>query len=338
MPDHVPFVSIVIPTLNSASTLPACLDSIFSQEYPQDRVEVIVADGGSSDGTLSLAREAGCRVVDNPLRTGEAGKARGIAEAAGDVVALIDSDNILDGPGWLGQMTAPFSDPEIAGTEPIEFTYRRQDPALTRYCALLGMNDPLCYFLGNYDRISRLSGKWTALPVKASEKGGYIEVELEGSPIPTMGANGFMVRRALLEELGIGDYLFDIDVVAGLVERGHGRFAKVKTGIVHLYGKGLGTFARKQMRRVRDWSYFRSMGQRSYPWHLQDKSGVVKFVVYCVLVVPLIAQSLKGWSRKHDWAWALHPAACLITLCVYGYGYLEGLARPRQQERSGWRQ
>ncbi len=338
MPDHVPFVSIVIPTLNSSSTLPACLDSIFSQEYPADRLEVIVADGGSSDGTRTIAERAGCRVVDNPLKTGEAGKARGLAEAAGDVVALIDSDNILEGRGWLGVMTAPFSDPEVAGTEPIEFTYRRQDPALTRYCALLGMNDPLCYFLGNYDRMSRLSGTWTGLPVRAADRGAYLEVELEGGSIPTMGANGFMVRRGLLEELEVGDYLFDIDVVAGLVERGHRRFAKVKTGIVHLYGRGLGTFSRKQLRRIRDWSYFSSRGQRSYPWHRQGPSGVGRFIVYCLLLVPLLAQAVRGWLREPDPAWALHPPACLITLCVYAYGYLEGIVRPRQQERSGWRQ
>lgn len=338
MSDCVPFVSIVIPTLNSAATLVSCLDSIYSQGYPRDRFEVIIADGGSSDNTLAIAAERGCRIVDNPLKTGEAGKARGVAEATGDIVAFIDSDNILEGSGWLGVMTVPFADPEIAGCEPLDFTYRRQDPALTRYCALLGMNDPLCYFLGNYDRMSYLSGKWTGLPVKTKERDGYLEVELESGSIPTIGANGFLVRRNLLEELCIGDYLFDIDIVPGLVERGHSRFAKVKIGIVHIYGRGLGTFARKQMRRIRDWSYFRSMGERSYPWHRQGRSGMVKFVVYCVLVVPLVSQAFKGWSRKPDWAWALHPPACMITVCVYAYGFLEGLARPRQQERSRWKQ
>lgn len=338
MPDDGLFVSIIIPTLNSAATLTDCLSSIFSQDYPRDRFEVIIADGGSSDETLGIAGEKGCLVVDNPLMTGEAGKARGLKEASGEIVALIDSDNILDRRDWLKVMTAPFADPAVAGSEPIEFTYRRQDPPLTRYCALTGMNDPLCYFLGNYDRMSYLSGTWTGLPVEARDREGYLEVELDPRSVPTFGANGFMVRRRLLEEIGIGDYLFDVDVVPALVECGHRRYAKVKVGIVHIYGRGLGTFARKQMRRIRDWSYFRSKGDRAYRWNRQSKAGALKFAVYCILVLPLVGQALKGWARKPDWAWALHPPACMMTLGIYAFGFLEGLVRPRQQERSSWKQ
>jgi glycosyltransferase involved in cell wall biosynthesis len=332
------FVSIVIPTLNCADALATCLDSIFSQEYPRESMEVIVSDGGSTDDTVKIALDRGCRVVENPLRTGEAGKARGIAEASGEIIALIDSDNILEGSDWLKVMTAPFDDPEIAGSEPIEFTYRKEDPPLTRYCALLGMNDPLCYFLGNYDRLSRLSGTWTGLEIKTREKEGYLEVELEPGFTPTMGANGFMVRKDLLYELEAGEYFFDIDVVPKLVELGHQRYAKVRTGIVHIYGSGLGTLTRKQLRRVRDWSYFRSQGQRSYPWDRQKTSGLVRFLLYCVLVLPLVSQAIKGYRRVPDPAWALHPPACLITLGVYGYGILTGLLRPKQQDRSRWRQ
>ncbi|MDO8727305.1 MAG: hypothetical protein Q7J35_14640 [Candidatus Methanoperedens sp.] len=50
-------------------------------------------------------------------------------------------------------MTEPFQDREIAGTEPLYYNYRKEDGYITRYCAMLGMNDPLCLFLGNYDRI-----------------------------------------------------------------------------------------------------------------------------------------------------------------------------------------
>ncbi len=336
MPDP-PSVSFVVPTLNSAATISSCLDSIFSQEYDGE-VEVIIADGGSTDGTVEIAGRCGCRVVENNLKTGEAGKARGIREAKGEVVALVDSDNILDRPDWLVRMTAPFADPRIAGSEPIEFSYRTSDPPLTRYCALLGMNDPLCYFLGNYDRSSVLSGTWTGLPVEQTRRDGYLEIRLEPGRIPTIGANGFMVRRRLLDELGIGDYLFDIDLVPALVEHGHDRFAKVELGIVHLYGRGLGAFARKQLRRVRDWSYFRSRGERTYRWDRQNRWGILKFVLYGVLVIPLVGQAVKGWLRQPDWAWALHPPACMITLGVYSYGLLEGRLRPRLQERSRWRQ
>ena len=45
--DELPSVSIVIPTYNSAKVLGECLHSIVDQDYPKDKLEVIIADGGS---------------------------------------------------------------------------------------------------------------------------------------------------------------------------------------------------------------------------------------------------------------------------------------------------
>ncbi len=50
-----PFVSIVIPTLNSGKTLEECLSAIRAQEYPQDSYEIIIADAGSKDDTKKIA-------------------------------------------------------------------------------------------------------------------------------------------------------------------------------------------------------------------------------------------------------------------------------------------
>ncbi|MBN1288501.1 MAG: glycosyltransferase family 2 protein [Actinobacteria bacterium] len=332
-----PDISVVIPTLNAGKTLRRCLESIRSQDY-SGGIEIVIADGGSADNTLETAADFKCRVVDNPGKTGEAGKARGLKASTGDIVALIDSDNILPGPDWMSLMAAPFRDRAIAGSEPLRFEYRKGDPILTRYCALLGMNDPVCYFIGNYDRESVLSGTWTGMELETVDKGDYLEVILTPTEIPTIGANGFMVRRELLDSLGIGEYLFDIDVVHQLVEKGHIRFAKVKTGIVHLYGRGLGDFSRKQLRRVRDFSYFQDKGMRTYPWSRQKKTGLLKFIVYTMLVFPLACQAIKGCLHERDSAWLLHIPACVITLVVYAFGVIEGRVRPRQHTRNKWHQ
>jgi len=47
----------------------------------------------------------------NPLKTGEAGKAAGVKHAGGEIIALIDSDNILPERDWLVRMAALFYDP-----------------------------------------------------------------------------------------------------------------------------------------------------------------------------------------------------------------------------------
>ena len=105
-------VSVVIPTLNSGKTLEACLRAITMQTMPRDRYEIVMADAGSSDNTREIARACGVdKIVENPLKTGEAGKTAGIHAASGALIALVDSDNILPDPDWLTRMTAPFSDP-----------------------------------------------------------------------------------------------------------------------------------------------------------------------------------------------------------------------------------
>ena len=127
-------VSFVIPVLNSEKTLAECLEAIRAQTLPPGiEREIVVADADSSDSTLEIARAHGADVItDNPLKTGEAGKTAGIKAAHGDVIALVDSDNILPGPDWLARMTAPFADPDVVATEPIAYTARPRDPAPTR--------------------------------------------------------------------------------------------------------------------------------------------------------------------------------------------------------------
>jgi len=319
MPDSPPRVSVVIPTLNSAATLQACLRSITAQDMPRGRYEIVVADAGSSDDTRAIAVANGAdKVVENPLKTGEAGKTAGIQASSGELIALVDSDNILPGTDWLSRMTAPFADPDVVASEPIAFTVRAEDPALTRYFALLGMNDPLCLFTKNYDRLCGITGTWTGLDVPQADRGDYLELTLSEQALPTIGANGFVFRRSLLSHVAWTPYFFDIDVMHQAVSAGLVRVAKVKTGIVHLYCARLSDFARKQRRRIRDFLFFAQEKQRTYPWDRQRKSGVVLFSLSTLLVLPLIVQMLRGFLRKPDRAWLYHVPVCWITLWTYG--------------------
>jgi len=323
--------SFVIPTLNSAKTLEACLSAIFAQNVPRTDYEVVIADAGSADDTRAIAARMGAdAIVENPLKTGEAGKAAGIQAASGDVIALVDSDNILPDGTWLTRMLAPFADPDIIAAEPLEYTARPQDPALTRYFALLGMNDPICLFTGNYDRLCAITGRWTGLAVQQADLGDWLKLTLTEATLPTIGANGFVFRRALLEHVAWAPYFFDIDVMHQAVRSGLCHVAKVKTGIVHLYCARLADFARKQQRRIRDFLFFAQEKQRTYPWNRQRKSGILLFVAATVLVVPLLIQAARGFCRRPDRAWRYHLPVCWLTLWVYGASTLRKLLGAKQ--------
>jgi glycosyltransferase involved in cell wall biosynthesis len=347
MTNELPLVSIVIATLNSAAVLENCLVSIESQNYPKAKIETIISDGGSTDKTLELAEKYHTKVVSNKLKTAEAGKAVSFKSSSGDYVAFVDSDNILPYETWLNDMITPLLiNPDAIGSEPWEYTLRKEDGFITRYCALIGMNDPFVMFLGNYDRLNTLTGKWTEVPHTEKDFGNYILVTLTKKGIPTIGANGTVFKSSFLHTAGIGDYLFDIDLIAKEIEvKGSVLFIKVKNGIVHTFCESnIQKFALKQRRRVKDFLYHSSvLKDRSFGWNEMDISGrnpfgLIKFVAYCVLVLPLIYQSLLGYKKRPDPAWFFHPLACYITLWEYGWGRLIGFVHKGEASRSNWRQ
>ncbi|HXA41733.1 MAG TPA: glycosyltransferase family 2 protein [Candidatus Solibacter sp.] len=90
-----PLVSVVIPTLNEELHIESCLRSVQRQTYSPDLVEIIVADGGSSDATRDIverlaAEDPRIRLIDNPGRNQAAGLNLAIAASKGGVIARLD--------------------------------------------------------------------------------------------------------------------------------------------------------------------------------------------------------------------------------------------------------
>jgi succinoglycan biosynthesis protein ExoA len=94
VPDAATFVSVVMPVRNEARFIERSLRSVLMQDYPNDRFEVIVADGMSTDGTREIIKQIGdhrnVRVIDNPQQVAATGLNRAIREAKGEVVIRVD--------------------------------------------------------------------------------------------------------------------------------------------------------------------------------------------------------------------------------------------------------
>ena len=337
MGERAPDVTVVVPTLNAMRVLSQCLESIVQQRTNLE-LELLVVDAGSTDGSRAIAERYGARLLENPGRTGEAGKAIGLSAARGELVAFIDSDNVLVEDRWFDQMVAPFREPDIVASEPENYIARRSDGYLTRYFAHLGMADPLCLFLGNYDRYCALTGRWTDVPVRAEPRPGYDKVWLRPDQVPTIGANGFIIRRQVLSGLRMGDYLADVDVVDRLLDLEHWAFAKVHCGIVHLVAGSVQTFRRKQRRRIRDFLYYRRRGVRTRNPAMGNRRGLARFIIATMLGWPLAWQAFQGLRKTRDPAWLFHPAACALTLFEYASGVAASRWQTGSAERANWSQ
>jgi succinoglycan biosynthesis protein ExoA len=100
-----PLVSVIVPMRNEARSIGACLDAIRAQDYPADRLEIVVVDGGSTDGSRAIvdtvaAVDARVRCVDNPGGRIPAGLNVGIRACRGELVARVDARCLLD-PDYL---------------------------------------------------------------------------------------------------------------------------------------------------------------------------------------------------------------------------------------------
>jgi succinoglycan biosynthesis protein ExoA len=91
-----PLVSIIIPIRNEAKSIAGCLETVLSQDYSPDRMEVLVAEGASNDGTGEIlsrfcAHDPRLRVIDNPRKIVSTGLNAAIQTARGDVILRMDA-------------------------------------------------------------------------------------------------------------------------------------------------------------------------------------------------------------------------------------------------------
>jgi succinoglycan biosynthesis protein ExoA len=98
----LPLVSVIVPMRNEEQYIGGCLRSLAAQDYPKDRFEVLVVDGGSTDGSRraaeDVARETGLplRLLSNPRRSTPSGLNVGIAQARGEVITRVDAHAQVD--------------------------------------------------------------------------------------------------------------------------------------------------------------------------------------------------------------------------------------------------
>lgn len=89
-------LSVICPIYNEEKYIGKCIESVLSQDYPRDDMEVIFADGMSTDGTRGIVAEYSAkypwiRLIDNPDRVVPPALNRAIGEAKGDIILRLDA-------------------------------------------------------------------------------------------------------------------------------------------------------------------------------------------------------------------------------------------------------
>jgi GT2 family glycosyltransferase len=116
-------VSAVVPCLNGAGTIEACVSALAASAYPIH--EIIVVDDGSTDGSADLAEAAGARVIRLSARAGaSAARNAGVKAATGELIFFTDADCVAR-PDAVGRAVAAWEPGTVVGGT---YSPRAHDP------------------------------------------------------------------------------------------------------------------------------------------------------------------------------------------------------------------
>ncbi len=317
---ELPRVSIIMPVLNAAGLLENCLASVARQTYPRDRYEIVIADGGSTDGSQQIAQRYGAKVIDDRAsRHMEDSKRVALEQSTGDYVVYLDADNEFTHPDYMElAVRALGANPQALGVE----AYYLQSPKMTSFCAYLTeglhISDPICWML-------------SVEPVQVAREGEVERWKMpSGSLSYPLGANGFVYRRADLQAAGAGQKFQDTHVALRLIEMGKTEWLRITgRGVHHYYTdnvKGL------LLKRRRAMVHFLNVKKEFGAVWLDKKPPVPGWVacLYCVSIVAPAYHALTGWFRTGKSYWLWHVPASLASVG----GAVWGLITHRRQSKN----
>lgn len=186
-------ISIIIPTLNEEDFLPGLLESIKKQSFGD--YEIIIADAGSKDATLEIAKKYGCTVVPGGLPG--PGRNIGAKTAKGNILFFLDSDTLLP-EGFLEKSMQ-------------EFTSRNLDIATFR----------LAHFPGGFLSYIFLNIIYNNLIILAEK-------------IKPYSAVGILIKKELFEKLNGYDETIRLTEDYDLGRRAvkYGKYGVIRAGII----------------------------------------------------------------------------------------------------------
>lgn len=300
-----PLVSFIISTLNAEKYLKLCLDSIFMQDYPKNKIEALIVDGGSTDKTIEIAKQYKTKILLNSKRIAEYGKAIGIKQSKGDFFILMDSDNEIVERDWLVKMIYPMlENKNLFGVES-PLSYDDKLSSLNRYFARMRIADPLAKCLASK-------------PKKIINKNGYAILKFDKNAILITGANGFLWNKKMIFEIRGWDEKFEeANYSTYINSKNNSTYAITEAASIrHYYCENLTDFIKKREKIAN--KIFERLRDNKYTWI--QKTNIIKLIMISIYLFTFIGPSIESIIKiiKYktiDYIW--HPIISFLTILIY---------------------
>ena len=300
--------SVIMPTYNSEATIEDALRSIRKQNFLQDKIEILVIDGGSTDRTREIAMGYGAIILDNPDRFPEYAKKIGFIQARGQYIIMQDSDEeLIDTEQYRKRWEFLMSNPEVTCMLADQLL---PDKSCGVSCSYLNrFGDPLSYFV--YRSCGSILDENRKHLYKTTQKGNIYQYS-HGDVIPIGDGGTTTVNIVKAKELFGEDIVYNQVFACEIFSRmvfANGLVGCIKNdNILHHSTATFVSFLKKlRYRAVVNLNHDESAGFASRERYSRELSRrKYLFVAYSASIVLPILDSVRLCIKYHDITYILH--------------------------------
>lgn len=317
-----PKVSFIILTYDDAVGLEKCLLSIECQDYPKNKIEIIVVDDGSKDNTIAIARKYGTRVLLNGRHDMYRSWGLGLHAVRGDLTYLLEQDIELRDKTFLRKMIQPLvNDTSVVASFTRKYP-RKDDSWINQFISYHpAQADPLYEFFSP-------SVESTII----EERDNYFICDYSSRKIPPFGR--MMYRMKYLRTLPIwhNERFYDFETLLAMIDHGYTKYAYVPSaGLYHYHAKSLHQLLAKRIRNLKN-HYVQTNSPYKYSWFdmtsLQGLFKIFIWVIYANLIFPATIRGILRAVRYRNLVMLMEPIVTITTTDAILYHFI---ADPRSR-------
>ena len=329
-------VSVIIPCYNEQATIHLLLDALYAQTYPRDKMDVVIADGGSTDGTVSAIKawqrqhtDLDVQVVPNPARTIPAALNTAIKASSGEVIARLDAHSHPHHE-YIERVVKALSEGQAQNVGGV-WDIRPGDESWIARSIAAAAGHPVAVGDAHY---------------RFSDQPGFVDTVPFGA-----------FNRSLLERVGMFDETLltneDYEFNTRIRQGGGKIWLDPKIRSVYFARRNLKELARQYWR----YGYWKWQMLRRYPGTIRWRQALPPLFILALALLALLSPflSLARWmfaavlivyvlvlllagvqlSIKHQekWLWVGAPLAIATMHFSWGSGFLWGVIHPQNQNK-----
>jgi len=315
--ENYPLISIAIPTFNEERYIVSCLESIFSQDYPSTKLQVIIIDNFSTDKTLQLAKKYPVEILMDKTKDAQYLKMLGFRKSRGDYFIFMDADSRLANKRWFKTMLEPhLADKELAGSFTDIIPDKKDSPASQYIASFSVYTSPLFQFFSQ--RIE---------DTVVEKKGDFYICEYTDKIAPPTGSSLYKMKYLKVAKIAEQEKFMELDVLAIMVSKGFRKYAyNPKMGIYHSHIEHVSEIFSKRIRNINR-NYMKDLGGRHFLWiDFSDKKSIIKILLWIIyaytFALPILRGLFKALKNKKLFYFYYEPIVTVLETSAVIYSIL----------------